>query len=119
MIIPMLLWIDDVTTFAEGEKEQMETLNRIDQFAKNHKFKWGQQKCQVMRVGKHVKGNVEQWKIGDMPIDETKSYKYLGDIVTDDGKNAKNIEARRIKANTTTVSILKNKIADGSYLIMP
>ena len=105
LTIPMLLWIDDVTTLAEGEKEQKETLDRIDRFAKNHKFRWGQQKCQVMRIGKHDTTKNTQWQIGDMPISETNSYKYLGDMISDDGKNTKNIEARRIKTNATTTSI--------------
>ena len=35
----------------------------------------------------------------------TATYKYLGDIISNDGKNAKNIEARKNKINASTVSI--------------
>ena len=58
-----------------------------------------------MRVGRHGNDKTNNWKIGDMPINETESYKYLGDIVTADGKNTKNLETRREKAIATTISI--------------
>ena len=45
-----------------------------------------------MCVGRH-KGKNHEWKIGDMPIQETVRYKYLGDMITHDGKNAENIGA--------------------------
>ena len=105
LVIPMLLWVDDVTTFANGHTEQLKILDRIDQFAKDHKIRWGREKCQVMRVGKHGSDNSNEWKIGEMPINETEAYKYLGDIVTNDGKNKKNLEARQNKATTSTISI--------------
>ena len=58
-----------------------------------------------MRVGKHTKGEVETWKIGDMQMLETATYKYLGDIISNDGKNANNIETRKNRINASTVSI--------------
>ena len=78
-------------------------LQHIDQFAKDHKIRWGQEKCRVMRVGKHTKGEVETWKIGDMQMLETATYKYLGDI-SNDGKNAKNIEARKNKIDASSLN---------------
>ena len=104
LIIPMLLWIDDIASFAEGLPDQLRTLKQVDMFAKEHKLRWGQDKCQVMRIGKH-KDESREWKIGEMQINETGSYKYLGDIVTNDGKNVKNLEARRNKTVSNTISI--------------
>lgn len=105
LIIPLLLWVDDVVSFAEGESEQWSVLTQIDQFAMNHKLRWGREKCQVMRVGKHKTDGNNDWKIGDMPITETESYKYLGDVITNDGKNASNIKNRKDKAISTTIAI--------------
>ena len=45
---------------------------------------------------------MEAWRFN---IDEAASYKYLGDILTNDGKNAKNLESRKNKINATTVTI--------------
>ena len=105
LTIPFLLWVDDVVSFAEGTSEQWSVLGCLDQFAKDHKLRWGMEKCQVMKVGKHKKDDVNEWKIGEMAINETKSYKYLGDVITDDGKNSKNLETRREKTIATTISI--------------
>ena len=58
-----------------------------------------------MKVGKHDKSGNNGWKIGEMPISKTKSYRYLGDIITDDGKNTKNLENRRNRTISTTISI--------------
>ena len=103
--IPILLWVDDVISCVEGESNQRDILKHIDQFGKDHKLWWGQEKCQVMRVGRHKTTNSTPWKIGDMQIEETKIYRYLGDIISNDGKNSKNIESRKNKMNGTTISI--------------
>ena len=106
LTIATLLWVDDVLTLAEGEKEQKEMLNKVDIFATKHKLKWGQSKCNVMRVGTHPQVSTNTtWTLGTMPIEETKTYKYLGDIISNNGKNKENIEARQKKTQATTVSI--------------
>ena len=70
-IISVLLWVDDVISCVESEEEQEEMLMKVNEFAIKHKIKWGQSKCNVMRVGKHKKSERE-WKLGDMVIQETK-----------------------------------------------
>ena len=76
----------------------------INQFAIKHKIKWGRDKCKVMRVGKHTK-DVYKWNIGDMEIDETEHYKYLGDIVSSDGRNKENIKSRQAKLQASIISV--------------
>ena len=106
LTIATLLWVDDVLTLAEGENSQQDMLERVDTFATKHKIKWGQSKCNVMRVGAHPeKPTKTTWTIGTMPIEETKTYKYLGDIISSNGKNKENIEARKQKTQSTTVNI--------------
>ena len=119
-IIAILLWVDDVVTCTEGIEEQEEILKKIHTFATKHKLKWGQEKCKIMRVGNHKdQGHntdipQKEWKIGDMTIQESSTYKYLGDIIRNDGKNTKNIEARKEKINASTITI--NTIAEGEIL---
>ena len=103
-IIAVLLWVDDVVSCVDGIENQEKMLENIHEFALKHKLCWGQEKCKVMRVGRHT-GETKQWMIGDMPIEETTSYKYLGDILTNDGKNEKNLESRKKNAIATTTSI--------------
>ena len=115
LLIVVLLWVDDVLTCAVGEEEQNEILKKVDEFAKKHRLQWGQAKCNVMRVGIHNKTNEKtKWKLGSMEIDETTTYKYLGDIITSDGKNMKNIESRKAKSYATTINI--NSIASTEVL---
>ena len=97
----------------EGKENQNKALEKMDQFATKHKLKWGEHKCNVMRTGKH-QDKPQDWKIGDITIKETAHYKYLGDIITNDGKISKNIEARGIKLKATTISI--NTIAASEIL---
>ena len=113
--IVVLLWVDDVLSFAIGEEEQKEILKKVDEFAKKHKLQWGHAKCNVMRVGVHdKKQNKSTWELGQMQIEETTSYKYLGDHISNDGKNIKNIEARKIKTQATSINI--NSIASTEVL---
>ena len=111
----MLLWVDDVLTCAIGVEEQELILQKVDEFARKHRLQWGQAKCNIMKVGVHNKqGKKKAWKLGSMPIDETTTYKYLGDIISNDGKNSKNIESRKTKTQATCINI--NSIASTEVL---
>ena len=66
-----------------------------------------------MRVGKH-REEPKDWELGELTIQETTSYKYLGDLISNDGKNGKNLESRKTKTQTTTVTI--NSIAASEVL---
>ena len=112
-IISVLLWVDDVISFTESEEEQEEMLRKVNEFAIKHKIKWGQSKCNIMIIGKHKKSERE-WKLGDMVINKTKRYKYLGDIVTPNGKNAENLQDRSAKLQATTINV--NAIASSEIL---
>ena len=113
ILIAVLLWVDDVVSFAEGEAAQNEILQAINEFAIKYKIKWGESKCRVMRVGKHTQKS-QTWQVGDMNIQETVKYKYLGDIITPDGKNKENILDRKNKIQSATMII--NSIAASEVL---
>ena len=66
-----------------------------------------------MKIGKH-KDTTEEWKLGDMRVEECKTYKYLGDEISQDGKNTTMIESRKHKMNVTTITI--NTIASSEIL---
>ena len=113
--INSLLWVDDVLTIAKDEASQEKTLEIVNEFAIKHKLKWGQEKCKEMRIGEHGKKIKERlWNLGCMQIEETKEYRYLGDIITSDGKNMINLESRKRKMQITTANI--NSIATSEIL---
>ena len=111
--IPVLLWVDDVVSCVEGKVAQINILKDIDNFAVKHKLEWSTAKCKVMRVGKHMDEQTE-WRLGDKMIQETTQYRYLGDEVTNDGKNAENIKSRKQKIQATTATI--NTIASSEVI---
>ena len=113
LTIACLLWVDDVVSCVEGSENQVKILNRIADFAIKHKLKWGAEKCKVMRVGRH-NNDKQKWNLGMQEIEETDNYKYLGDVVTNDGKNTKNLETRKNKTFAATSGI--NSIAGASVL---
>ena len=111
--IPVLLWVDDVVSFAEGKEDQMNMLNDVDDFAVRHKLEWSTAKCKIMRTGKHTSESSD-WKLGDNFIQETTQYRYLGDEITSNGKNTENIKSRGQKIRATTATI--NTIASNEVL---
>ena len=113
LTIAVLLWVDDVISCVDGVDNQEKMLQKIHEFARRHRLVWGQNKCKVMRVGKHT-DTPKEWNLGDIKIQESTSYKYLGDVITSDGKNSENLEARQNKSLIKTVTI--NSIAAGEVL---
>ena len=112
-VIAYLLWVDDVVSCVDGMENQEKMLKRVQDFATRHKLTWGTAKCKVMRVGRHQKEEKE-WTLGDKNIEETSTYRYLGDEVSNDGKNDKNLEARKNKVTACVASI--NTIASSEVL---
>ena len=103
----VLEWVDDVISFAENLAQQEKTLDFINDFAIKHKFKWGPDKCKVMQIG--IKNDPEKkWSLGENTITSTNKYTYLGDIVTADGKNQENLDARMNRIQSTTRRVMAN-----------
>ena len=100
-----LLYVDDALTLAEGKKQQVKTLERVDAFATKHKIKWGASKCKVLEIGKHTNPQ-KTWKLGDQEIEGADTYKYLGDHICRKGLNKRTIEDRSNKMKTATREII-------------
>ena len=66
-----------------------------------------------MKIGRHHSEQTE-WDLGDLKIENSESYTYLGDVITSDGKNTKNIENRKTKLIAATIHI--NTIAESEVL---
>ena len=101
LTIGCLEFVDDVLSSTEGIENQHSVLKKVDEFAVKNKLQWGESKCQVMQVG--VKVDVpDLWELGEKRIGNTTSYKYLGETITNDNKNKRNIE---IRENTIQATI--------------
>ena len=101
-------------TCTNGTKNQECILKHVNEFAQKHRLRWGQSKCNIMRVGDHKGQKNQEWFLGEMTISEAEEYKYLGDIITNNGKNSANIQSRKTKTKITTTNI--NAIASTEIL---
>ena len=118
--VPPLGMVDDVIAVSKCGLESVEMNAYLNQKTSIKKLQFGPDKCHQLHVGK---ANVccpdlyiDEWKLEkkdelktgvenlvDILVDQHKienvtQEKYLGDIITTDGKNTKNIEAREAKA---------------------
>ena len=103
--IPCLAYVDDVTTLAVGYQQQELTLRATDKFAIIRQLEWSAGKCKVMEVGTHREKKSE-WKLGDRTIEKCKSYKYLGETISRDGRNMDNLAERFKKVKGTVRAIM-------------
>ena len=99
-LIPALLFVDDVASITEGYEDQEKMLQQVNEFAIKHKMEWGADKCKVLEIGRH-KNPKKQWSLGEKTIDGAKEYKYLGDVITRNGTNTRNLDERRQKVLKT------------------
>ena len=103
-VMPALIFMDDVLSFAEGYDQQKATLEAIDEFGTKHQIEWGAEKCKVMETGTHNE-NQKEWSLGEKTISNCRTYKYLGEIISRDGKNEENLIARFKKIKSTVRAI--------------
>ena len=110
--IPALLFMDDVMTFAEGYDQQQQTLEAVTEFGLKHRIEWGENKCKVLECGTHKESKTE-WPLGEKTIQTCQDYKYLGEVITRDGKNEDNLISRfhKVKAAVRAINTCgKNNI---------
>ena len=128
--IPPLSMVDDILTISEcGYKTSM-VHGYIKLKTDSKKWQFGASKCKKMHVGKYCESfkcqtlKVDNWRElevtneetgietiediidGDKVMENVKSEKYLGDIISVDGKNIKNIKARVSKGTGITSKII-------------
>ena len=106
-----LLFMDDAMTFAEGTEQEIRALNAMNEFGKKHQIEWGESKCNVMEIGSH-RVSANEWKLGEKTIKSCESYKYLGALISRNGKNDENIELRLKKAKAA-VRVINSRGKNG------
>jgi hypothetical protein len=102
--IGCLLWMDDVVLMAESEKELQEMLNITQKVANKYHIVFGKEKSKVMAINKRK--NEQETKLGQMELDSTEKYKYLGEVINRNKQNMDQINEARKKAEATLQTIL-------------
>ena len=104
LTIPGLEYMDDVATFAVGRRQQEKTLNVLNVFAIKRKLEWGVQKCKVMEIGGGKRK--EKWRLGAKTIESCRTYKYLGEEISIDGKNSEILTDRMKKVKSAVMATM-------------
>ncbi len=93
--IGSLLWVDDVVLMSFEEKELQEMLNTTYSTAKKYRIEFGKEKSQVMTINPKPTQDQTKFNLGPMELDNTKTYKYLGETLNEKGNindHTKNIQ---------------------------
>ena len=91
--IGSLLWVDDVLLLTTDEKELQNSLDITNETSETYHIEYGKSKSNSQIIkGKKKMSNKEEFKIGDMVLENTEKYKYLGHI-----QNSKNNNEDHLK----------------------
>ena len=77
-----LLYMDDVVLISYSAQEMQKMLDITNEISSRYRIVFGKEKSKVMKIGSSVQTEL---KLGDMEIEETDKYKYLGEIINNKG----------------------------------
>ena len=96
--------MDDVVLIATSEKDMQDLLNTTERTSKRYHIEFGRAKSQALKIGRN---NLKPaFKLGDMPIDNTTTYKYLGEVFNDRENLTDHIKQLEGKAEAAYQTIL-------------
>ena len=104
-LVQSIRYADDSSIVADTETGLQKLIDSVVNHAKNYGMKVNIVKTKVMRIAKQRSGNLQIY-IGNTQVEEVKSFRYLGSIVSSDGTNTNDIKAR---IGTAKAAFLKNK----------
>ena len=102
--------MDDVVLLHTDKNQMQHMLNTTHDIASRYRIQFGTEKSKVLVIGKEK----AEFKIGDLPIEESNTYKYLGNTINNKGAMHDHINAAKGKYEATTQSILS--ISKHKYL---
>ena len=74
--------MDDVALIHKNKDELQKMLNITEEISKRYHLKFGQEKSQTITIGKQPD---TPFKLGQMNLDNTTTYKYLGTTINNKG----------------------------------
>ena len=110
LTIRELLFADDQALIAKSEAELQDHMNSLNEMCREHNMKISTSKTEVMTITKEEQ--TATIHLNEHPLKQVKSFKYLGSIISSNGRSEDEIENRCNKANQLIgqmAPILKNK----------
>ena len=80
-----LLWVDDVAIITNNIEDQQTLLSITNNTANKYRIQFGQEKSKLLIIGKD--NTNPTIKLGDMTIDPSETYKYLGETLNTKKQN--------------------------------
>ena len=105
--------MDDVVLISNSAQEMQKMLDITNEISSRYRIVFGKEKSKVMKMGSSVQTEL---KLGDMEIEETDKYKYLGEIINNKGNledHIKMLEGKVEAAYQTILHISKNENVKG------
>ena len=110
-----LLWMDDVALITNNLEDMQKLLNITNDIANKYHIAFGKEKSKILKIGREKKQKDTPPKeptLGDMTIEYTNSYKYLGFTMNSSNNlqdQIKTIQSKTEGAYQTIISLLQNK----------
>lgn len=99
-----LLWMDDVALMNEDAQVLQDMLDTTNEIAKRYHLKFGKEKSQTLTIGN---SSLEyKFRLGDMDLESTNNYKYLGMTLNSKGNLDDHLKKIRGKAEAAFQIIL-------------
>ena len=102
-ILDSLLWMDDVCLIHYDLDKLQKILDIANHVAKKYHIVFGAAKCKVIKIGKGPASNL---KLDGEILEETNSYKYLGEIFNNKGNLEDHIKGLEGKIHAATQNII-------------
>lgn len=111
--------IDDLATVSQCGTDTILSNSITNSFIESKRLELGDKKSNRLHIGKHTNKNCYQLKVHENIMNTSKQEKYIGDIISDDGKNTANIAARKAKGFGIVGDILAilDEIPFGKYKV--
>ncbi len=105
-----LLWMDDVVLIHNDANAMQKMLDTTYEVANRYRIVFGKSKSKILQIGQ--RDNLAPFKLGDMQLEHTDSYKYLGVKINAQGSmedQIKEIVGKVEVATQTIINISENK----------
>ena len=99
-----LLWMDDVVLIHHDKHIMQNMIDTTNEIANRYRIQFGQEKSKIMIVGKDK--DDDKFKLGQMPLQKTDHYKYLGVTLNNKGTLSDHLKQVKGKCEATTQTIL-------------
>lgn len=118
--IPPLGMVDDILSVTQCGIECVKSNAIINSFVESKKLEFADGKCHQIHVGKSKSRNIcPELRIHENKMEKSDKEKYLGNIITKEGNNVADIEARKAKGHgiVSEIMAILNEVPLGKHYL--